>query len=61
VAGLDGCDVGIEEDRSDAGLLEGLEGLRACAIDPIEPVSNSVSLDGRVTHNGKKKKKNVPE
>jgi hypothetical protein len=27
VVGLDGSDVGVDEDRSNAGFLEGLEGL----------------------------------
>jgi hypothetical protein len=27
MVGLDGSDVGVDEDRSDAGFLEGLEGL----------------------------------
>jgi hypothetical protein len=36
VVGLDGGDVGVEEDRGDAGLLEGLQGLGACTWWPCQ-------------------------
>ena len=33
VVGLDGGDVGVDEDRGDTSLPEGLEGLGACVVE----------------------------